>query len=47
LIANIIKNLIPIYFKRKYTGVNNRDGALYFASCIDNTGMYRDADEIK
>jgi len=28
-------------------GVLNRDGALYFASGIDNTGMYRDADETK
>lgn len=28
-------------------GVVNRGGALYFASGIDNTGMYRDADETK
>ena len=28
-------------------GVRNRDGALYFASGIDNTGMYKDAEETK
>lgn len=28
-------------------GVINKGGALYFASGIDNTGMYRDADETK
>lgn len=28
-------------------GVINKAGALYFASGIDNTGMYRDADETK
>lgn len=28
-------------------GVRNRDGALYFATNIDNTGMYKDAEETK
>lgn len=28
-------------------GVRNRDGALYFASGIDNSGMYKDAEETK
>ena len=28
-------------------GIRNRDGALYFASGIDNSGMYKDAEETK